>query len=395
MTGRIAMARAPRLVTVRSLAVCLSPFLVALLIGPPAGLANTKEPDIPDPCVPSVAVTPLQSGRVLVTGVVDLSADDTSALFDPVSGSVTPSGAMVVPRLGHTATLLADGRVLVVGGEDSAEFMPLADAEAYDETTASFTQAGSMLEERWGHTTTLLADHQVLVVGGGTASAELYDPVSDSFTATGTTTGNRVEHTATLLGDGRVLIAGGGRRALGRPLASAELLDPVSGTFDTTGPMVERRAGHTATLLPDGRVLVAGGLGRRRALASAELYDPVTGTFAPIGTMTTPRSHHVSVRLSDGRVLLVGGGRRSWCDSGQAGAELYDPSDGSFLRTGRMAQGQGLAVAALLPDDRVLIVHDSIVGPSPSLETALETAELYDPITGSFSILEANAAPAP
>lgn len=147
-----------------------------------------------------------------------------------------------------------------------------------------------MLEVRLGHSATLLRDGRVLVAGGSgsdgpLASAELCDPGSRTWTATGSMTEGRYNHSATLLPDGRVLVAGGGTSSSIHPgldaLASAELYDPSSGSWTLTAGMIEARYGHTAMLLRDGKVLVAGGDGggdRLEPLASAELYDPGSGS---------------------------------------------------------------------------------------------------------------------
>ena len=124
-----------------------------------------------------------------------------------------------------------------------------------------------MREARHGHTATLLADGKVLVVGGNGGangrnamdSAELYDPADGSWTAALNLIGGRADHTATLLADGTVLVAGGGGGLQYRALASAELYDPVTGSWSAAGTMITARKDATATLLADGRVLIVGG----------------------------------------------------------------------------------------------------------------------------------------
>jgi hypothetical protein len=368
------------------LAVCLSMGFGAVLAGDLPAVASTTPSDTPDPCVPITAMAPLRDGQVLLTGMLAGAVPESrisAERFDPVSGSVSPTGEMVTPRFDHTATSLADGRILIVGGTAWADTDNAQRAEVYDPITGTFTETGSTLLPRTGQTATLLADGRVLIVGGapGGTAAELYDPQTGVFSAAGAMDQDRVEHTATLLADGRVLITGGRQWARRLPRAEAELFDPASGTFTTTGPMTTPRAGHTATLLPDGRVLIAGGIGRG-ALASAEIYDPASGTFSPAASMTKARADHAAIRLADGRVLLVGGDRAGEsCAGGVRSAEVYDPGTDSFVRTGLMALGDGIPVVTGLPDGRVLVVHDTAL--LPALPT--ETAEMYEPATGSFA----------
>ena len=157
--------------------------------------------------------------------------------------------------------------------------------------------------------------------------------------------------TATLLVDGRVLVSGGCS-------TSAEVYDPAAGTFSPTGTLTATRGGGTATRLQDGRVLLTGGYNCGKAgedgiWASAELYDPASGTFSPTGSMTTPREFHTATLLTDGRVLITGGisgdsprtaavtlasYRTAETSSGVlATAEVYDPSTGTFSKTGSMS----------------------------------------------------------
>jgi hypothetical protein len=185
-----------------------------------------------------------------------------------------------------------------------------------------------MTTARRDYTATLLSDGRVLMVGGsGDTSAELYDPETGKFSPTGSTAEARLGQTATRLSDGRVLIAGG-LKLVGHTLnalARAELYDPKTGTFSPTGSLATARWRHTASLLRDGRVLIMGGITVEDSaipLASAELYDPTTGTFSPTGSMTAARNSATATLLSDGRVLIAGGNDGS---ADLASAELYQP----------------------------------------------------------------------
>jgi hypothetical protein len=279
--------------------------------------------------------TLLQNGQVLLAGgfVNDVwdygpsTSDNGAGLYDSATGVFSGTGNMTANRGGHTATLLADGEVLIAGGADQDPTgTGLASAELYDPSTGTFTQTGSMAVGRFLHTATLLQNGKVLVVGGAltstsdpVASAELYDPVTGSFTMTGAMATAREQHTATLLADGKVLIVGG-TTATGAgdllPTASVEVYDPSTGSFSVTGSMAEARSFHTATLLPSGNVLVAGGGVEN---STAELYDPATGSFSITGGMEVGRSGHTATLLPNGSVLVAGGG----IFAGLASAELY------------------------------------------------------------------------
>jgi hypothetical protein len=143
-----------------------------------------------------------------------------------------------------------------------------------------------MAKPRWLHTATLLADGRVLIAGGRSpndrtlAAAEVYNPGPGTFSTVGAMAESRQQQTATLLPDGRVLIAGGYTQdgLSWNVLSSTEIYDPGSGQFSSSGSMGSARQEAVSALLDDGRVLIAGGTGIGTAdlieLNSAVLYQP-------------------------------------------------------------------------------------------------------------------------
>lgn len=269
----------------------------------------------------------LASGQILVTGgVVDSSmvALDSAELYDPVTSTFTLLGArMNSQRNQHTATRLPDGKVLIAGGSNNGEGDGMDTAELYDPITRVFTPlAARMTTPRGGHTATLLANGKVLLAGGffnssvPHNSAELYDPATRTFAPLAATMAARREgHVASVLLDGKVLIAGGQSSHVA--LASAELYDPATQTFTAVGSLMNAaRLIAAAALLPNGQVLITGGgtasTTNFGALDSAEVYDPAARTFSVLAArMSTPRGGHTATSLSNGAVLIAGGATAS------------------------------------------------------------------------------------
>ncbi|XXT19866.1 kelch repeat-containing protein [Sorangium sp. So ce429] len=312
---------------------------------------------------------------------IELSVDAAgeAVLVDP---AWRLSGVMNVARTFHTATLLQNGKVLVVGGGGADPFTAKDSVELYDPETDEWTSTTSMLlhHARSRHTATLLKDGKVLVAGGigsggptdSLASAELYDPETNAWTeARETMRSKRFMHTATLLESGKVLVAGGRSDAVGQDgdLASAELYDPEKGDWTSTSKdMTDRRVMHSATLLKDGKVLVAGGYSGS-TLAGAELYDPAKDAWGHAAEMKNAHDSHVATLLESGVVLVTGGGDARGVT---ANAELYDPEKDEWTST-RMPGERIGHDAALLQGGKVLVLGGT------SQTAPLASAELYDP----------------
>ncbi len=327
--------------------------------------------------------TLLPHGAVLVTGgaISDnpVTFTATSEIYEPGSRSWRAAAPMSVVRIHHTATLLPNGKVLVVGGDADAGFgigPVYSSAELYDPLTNSWSPAASMSTPRTLHTATLLANGKVLVAGGEDftvgikASAELYDPATNTWSSAGTMHDARAIHTATLLPNGEVLVAGGAA-ALSDVTTSAELYDPVTNSWTQTGDLNVGRRFQSATLLKDGRVLVAGGTDANgTATNSTEIYDPAAGTWSVGAPMADARAAHVAVRLTNGSVLAAGGfGGPQGQD--RIGAEIYLPAVDAWRHAAPMRSPREAATGTLLNNGDVLVAGGAAPG------AILAAAELF------------------
>lgn len=322
---------------------------------------------------------------LMYAGHAPAHSHDASASRRSGRAGIVAVADMPVPRMAHTATMLANGRVLVVGGFTD-EGNAAHSAQAFDATTERFSPLPRMRTLRHSHTATVLPDGKVLIVGGygaGNAtltSAELFDPATNRFTATGSMGAPRAGHVAVALRDGTVLIAGG----IGPDwtfLSSAERYDPRTGRFTPTGAMTVPRESHAAVRLNDGRVFIVGGhQGRRQNITlytSTESYDPATGRFTRGADMQVRRHKHDAVLLRDGRVLVSGGSDERDSRGFYRSTELFDPATGTFSAGPTLQRGRykhnGSSV--LLPSGNVLLAG------------GVAQAEIFDPKRRAFTVV--------
>jgi hypothetical protein len=282
---------------------------------------------------------------------------------------------MITPRFAHTATALPDGKVLIAGGNINCVLgyvpcAPATTAELYDPITGSFNSTGAMntIRPMGG---ILLPDGRVFFADGYPtgvpARIELYDPSSREFKIVGATASLPNVWSAALLNDGRVFMTGSGS------VSGAEIYDPFTGTPVpvTTWPA---NIGYVAVLavLPDNRVL----------LDAPAIFDPGTGTLTKQGLWSLNDTPSASL-LPDGRVLVTGGntdgGNVNWAD-------LFDAADGTFAGTGNMSFVRDAHTSTLLPASAVLVAGGATsYNPTARADNVTDSAEIYDPATGTFS----------
>jgi hypothetical protein len=257
---------------------------------------------------------------------------------------------------------------LIAGGYDGNY---LSSTEIFDPQTESFTAGSDMTVPRMGHTTTVLNNGKILFAGGvGTGwtfleSAEVYDIDSKYFSLTGSMKYARESHTATFLTDGTVLITGGhkGRRATIKIYSSAEIYNPSTGQFIETGSMNIIRHKHDAILLADGTVLITGGSDERDydgVYKSSEIYHPDLRIFKTASNMKSPRFKHygTSVLLPNGNVLISGG---------TVPAEIFHVVKNQFeIVEGNLKGKRYFSSATLLQNKNVLITGGYDENTTPS-----------------------------
>jgi N-acetylneuraminic acid mutarotase len=304
-------------------------------------------------------------------------------------------------RQGDTATVLTDGRVLVVGGADDTGAV-LAFAEIYSPKTKAWSITGQMHTPRMNQVAVLLPGGKVLVAGGSNgsqalSSAELYNPETGKWSLTGNMHVARENFSATLLRNGEVLVAGGddAHQPFVKALSSAELYNPVTGKWKLTSSMHTARFHQIATLLPNGNVLVAGGDDGAgyasstsaclcpHATASTELYNPSKGIWSKTGNMNRARDLFTSVVIPDsnGKVFVAGGFTCNTTTGScivMSSAEIY--ANGKWTLIAYMHTARYNFIAASLGASQILVA-----GGLTSARIDTNTAEIYNTVTGTWS----------
>lgn len=281
-------------------------------------------------------------------------------------GDAATGPPLRVARAVHRATTLRDGRVLFTGGCSShgcAGVAATSRTEVFDPVSRTMQPGPQLRQARLSHTATLLADGRVLVVGGypgegasPTASVEVVDPGRGAVRSAGSLQTARADHTASLLPDGRVLVAGG-RGADGEALRSTEIVDVSAGRFVAGPDLPAARTAHTATSYAGGVLLVGGTSGDERALASTVFYAPGPARWVTGPELLRARVKHAAVAVRTGGVLVLGGAPDVEARERFDDTEVLDPASGRFRPGPRLSSGRykiSDAVVAL-PDGRVVV----------------------------------------
>jgi len=368
----------------------------------------------------TVSVVPLTFALIVSRGMVfeiKASAATPPLLPDPEE----PAPAVKVP-------LLVAGDVLVSGGMGAgrAMFKTIGKAEYYNPSKRAFFATGTMpvtAADQTALAVSPLAGAKIAAFGGisgkahatinllsfiGTVmgSVDTYDPTTGKWTAgANMMSSHRTGATATLLPSGKILIAGGFSNNGSPALNTAEIYDPGNGTFVATdNNMTDPRAFHTATLLANGKVLLDSGLTDNTGDLSttADLFDPIAGThgvFTVSTGMPGPRAAAVSVIFPSGplagQVLITGRdictGTAEVCSS--TFSDIYDPMTDVFSFV-PMNEFRMNHTATLLNDGTVLVAGGINVSAGLNMGTVLgrgalttfsRSAEIFDPMTGTFT----------
>jgi N-acetylneuraminic acid mutarotase len=324
-------------------------------------------------------MTQLKSGTVLIAGGEDLNRNpiDQTDLFLPGNRSIAAGPTLPAPLANHTATRLTDGRVLFVGGGPSndqglpAGSPSVADtAWVYDHSNKSFTATASLKTPRSHHAAVLLADGRVMVVGGATRdsdpnshlavatpTAEIWNVTTGKWTDAAPMSIGRYLLVANVLLDGRVLVTGGGTQAGATP-ADDEVYDPSKDQWTTTAPSAGGgRIFHGTARMASGNVLVTCGMGFTPNTvwkSDAEFYDPTQDKWFPAGDTNQGRSGPLVAELGD-KVLVAGGQYRHLNDYPfNDDSEIYSEATGLWTAGPILPIGRSIGAPVVLSNGDIL-----------------------------------------
>lgn len=319
-----------------------------------------------------------------------VDADGEDVLVDP---HWTDARKMTTARVQHTMTLLSSGKVLVVGGKSTtSDATALDTAEIYDPTVNTWTRTSSGLTARRAHTATLLENGKVLVVGGfptfpsgtgaATTSVQIYDPNGDSWSNVKELSAGRGGHGSVWLSNDRVMVAGGmsGNTGASVRLTAVETYNPATNSWSSMGTnLATGRRFPTMMQVADGTVVIAGGdTSSSPPTATVDRYSG-TSRLSNTNSMLAGRSGHSAILLKSGKILVTNG---AVAGNSSAFGEVFTPPN-TWTKTGDMVAARTNAGAVLLDDDKVLVIGGG------SGTVALSSGEVYDPDSNGWTTFDA------
>jgi len=344
--------------------------------------------------------TKLLDGRVLVTGgeyffynpSKNSEITNSVEIYNPEEDSWTELAPMRVGRSSHSAILLADGNVLIIGGTNSGQ--KLTSCELYDVSSNTWTDVDSLnYASGWGGSAVLLNNGKVLLVGGvGSGICQLYDPSTNEWSNTSGMTYQRPSPLVTKLINGDIFVAGWPQYTSNT--FHSEIYNVGSSSFSsvsTPSSLTYQAASSIITLL-DGRVLMSG----QDTNSETEIFDPNTQSFQSGGSLNTVRTDHTMTLLSDGRVAIVGGYGNDYPSSDyfRKGVEIFSYAPTILEQPNDTTINQGRAALFEVTAGGSTLIYQWYKDGVPLEESnenilIIENAQLSD--EGSYTVSVSNA----
>ena len=329
-------------------------------------------------------------------------------IYDPVSNTYQSTGSLNVPRHGHSATLLLDGRVLVVGGY--ANYQYLDGAEIYNPANGTWTATQPLFSHGVDHSAILLKDGRVLVVGGSMGGdpgpddrAEIFNSVGNTWSAAAYHEGIATGFGSVLLSDGRVLFTSGRN-------TDTYIYNPINDTWQPGGAISIRRTYPETVLLKDGRVMVSGGDATNNNRSMVDIYNPTANTWSQAASLHQGRLGHTATALPDGRVMVAGGFKEwdSWQNPGNYinSVEIYNPATDHWEDGPALNSSRAFHTSTLLQDGRLFVAggrtsaflnssellenncfdNDFVVTPLEGLEANGQFGGPFNPLSATYRV---------
>jgi hypothetical protein len=324
---------------------------------------------------PGAAIAGATIGSIDLSGIQGATTTDITVIPGKVDTFANTTNAadprqcteLIADRRDHTATLLPDGRVAIVGGVrergNLATFWETT--EVFDPVAGTFSKGPDLEWMRRGHRATTLSDGNIFYTGGKwryveadgqTVNTQIWrlaltlDSETLQFGTPVTLRDPRAYHSATLLSDGRVLLAGG--------------------TCDPDAPATERDPDDPCNELEPENVCVNG------YLVTTEIYDPTTGEATCGPNLLEGRAHHNAVKVGASSIALIGGRN----ETGVIGTiEFITVGDSSGINAANSLTTPRSHMAALLvPNQNAIFVAGGISAAvsSPENGVGLQSVEI-------------------